>query len=1006
MKNKYYLLLSILILFFLFPNKSFSQDRKTKRLVRKIEKKLKKWDNYFLKWSNLGQISIDSVSVLTDKKEIQLFFNDVLSYVPVREKIVNEAKKSLKKRFGFWLRKYNVEIFSNGKNIKDFIPNLYRKNIEIDSNRFTGFCINSKPIISKKYLLKPEKGLLNRNLAVWHSHGKYYEAKLDRWEWQRARLHSTVEDIFPMTFVLDYLEPMLENAGANVFIPRERDINPNEVIVDNDRSFGNSNITISNAYIDTVSSGFKWKDTLFNSENPFEMGTYLSLIPKENNPVEVKYLPEIPQNGEYAVYISYGKSAADSVNYKINYAGGTAEFIINQTQGFGTWIYLGKFYFKKGLDKNTASIVLSSNEQFTIDAVKIGGGYGNVARRPSNEIVPKAWSLKGAKKDFQNDKKQKGINPEDYSWKTSGLPRYLEAARYYLQYCGIPDSIVYSLSKGKNDYNDDYKSRGEWVNYLIGKPNGPTDHNEIEGLGIPIDMALAFHTDAGVAPGDSIIGTLAIYNSEVPDTVFPLKQSKMVNRDLVDIVQTQIVDDIRSLSCSKWTRRGIWDKPYSEAWRANTPMMLLELMSHQNLADMHLGLDHRFKFNVSRAIYKGILKFLAYQNHFEYIVQPLSVDHFSMELLEDKKIRLSWFPVIDPLEKTANPIAYKVYMRKENEGFNQGVLVKNTFFDVELDDYDKIYSFKIAAINQGGESFPSEILSVGIKKKSKFALVVNAFDRISAPSIIDDKNMTGIAYWKDMGVPYKHEIGVTGEPYEFDRNIAWSDDDSPGWGASYSDWEGKEIAGNSFDFPYIHGKAIMKAGYSFLSTSDESFTSRSFNIQKYSFVDLIFGEEKTIETERKKDFAIFTNEMMSKIRDITEKGANIFISGAYIGTELIGNKKAESFANDILHYKWRTNHASKSGEVYSTDYIKKYFNGNWKFNTTINNHIYMVEIPDGIEPVGTNALTAFRYRDTGISAGVLFRDKYKIVALGFPFETILEQKERTYLMKQIIEFFK
>ncbi len=59
---------------------------------------------------------------------------------------------------------------------------------------------------------------------------------LDRWEWQRARLFGTVEDISVMGYVLPYLTRMLENAGANVFLPRERDMQTNEVIVDNDMS--------------------------------------------------------------------------------------------------------------------------------------------------------------------------------------------------------------------------------------------------------------------------------------------------------------------------------------------------------------------------------------------------------------------------------------------------------------------------------------------------------------------------------------------------------------------------------------------------------------------------------------------------------------------------------------------------------------------------------------------------------------------------------------------------
>ena len=50
---------------------------------------------------------------------------------------------------------------------------------------------------------------------------------------------------------------------------------------------------------------------------------------------------------------------------------------------------------------------------------------------------------------------------------TSGYPRYTEGARYWLQWAGVPDSI-YSRTKGKNDYSDDFQSRGFWVNYISG----------------------------------------------------------------------------------------------------------------------------------------------------------------------------------------------------------------------------------------------------------------------------------------------------------------------------------------------------------------------------------------------------------------------------------------------------------------------------------------------------------------------------------------------------------
>ena len=69
----------------------------------------------------------------------------------------------------------------------------------------------------------PEKGLLGRHFAIWASHGKYYNLQKNEWEWQRPRLFGTNEDLFTQTIVVPYLMPMLENAGASVFSPRERD---------------------------------------------------------------------------------------------------------------------------------------------------------------------------------------------------------------------------------------------------------------------------------------------------------------------------------------------------------------------------------------------------------------------------------------------------------------------------------------------------------------------------------------------------------------------------------------------------------------------------------------------------------------------------------------------------------------------------------------------------------------------------------------------------------------
>lgn len=78
-------------------------------------------------------------------------------------------------------------------------------------------------------------------------------------------------------------------------------------------------------------------------------------------------------------------------------------------------------------------------------------------------------------------------------WKTSGLPRYLEGARYAAQWSGFPYP-VYSPSESKNDYTDDINARSRIINYLSG--NSVYNPKE-KGLGVPFEMTLGVHSDAG-----------------------------------------------------------------------------------------------------------------------------------------------------------------------------------------------------------------------------------------------------------------------------------------------------------------------------------------------------------------------------------------------------------------------------------------------------------------------------------------------------------------------------
>ena len=183
----------------------------------------------------------------------------------------------------------------------------------------------------------------------------------------------------------------------------------------------------------------------------------------------------------------------------------------------------------------------------------------------------------------------------------------------------------------------------------------------------------------------------------------------MTSRVLMDDVQTQIVNDVRELFEPEWRRRELWDRSYSESRTTGVPGILLELLSHQNFADMKYGLDPAFRFTVSRSVYKGILKYLSSRYSCHYTVQPLPVNSFSAVIRDGKKVVLRWRATEDRLEPTAMPEGFILYTRVDDSGFDEGrridaVKGEDGFWTFEANIWKgHLHSFKIVAFNDGGK---------------------------------------------------------------------------------------------------------------------------------------------------------------------------------------------------------------------------------------------------------------------------------------------------------------
>ena len=828
------------------------------------------------------------------------------------------------------------------------------------------------------------RGLSGRHIALWQSHGRYYEAKTERWEWQRAATFRTVEDLYTQSYVLPFLIPMLENAGACVMTPRERDVQSWEVICDNDPSFHGERtgkMRRAGHYKESGSwseagQGFADTKPVYSIyENPFEAGTARmceTVTGEESHPkASATWRPEIPERGEYAVYVSYrsfANSTTDAV-YTVHHLGGESEFHVNQRMAGSTWVYLGTFTFDKGdegfvrlTNQSTAAGLVSA------DAVKFGGGIGKIER--GGEV--------------------------------SGYPAFAEGALYSMQWYGIDTHL---FDDWEDDYTRDFAGRGKWVTHLAG---GSRVNPEMSGRRVPFDLSFAFHSDAGVTQNDSIIGTLGIYTllADNKDEL-PNGESRMNGRLLTDFVQTQVVEDIRKEFEPKWSRRQTWDRSYSESRTTSVPAMLLELLSHQNFADMKYGLDPSFRFSVSRSVYKGILKYLSARYGCSYAVQPLPVKAFAA-VLQDGKAVLSWEDAKDPDEPTAAPKGYILYTREDDGAFDNGVRLEDVTKDGKRLSVTvpirrgRMYSFRIVAFNDGGKSFPSETLAVGTPgEDARTVLIVNNFTRISAPAWFDTPNYGGFMDNIDSGVPFIREINFIGEMNQFDRTKAWTDDDNPGFGGSYTNRGGRVIAGNTFDYPALHGRILLNAGYAFCSVSTDYFPS--MDASPYAAVDLICGKQVTTRIGRgavPDRYTVFPAPMQDALRKYAGGGGSILVAGAYIGTDawdqvypgtypIKNAEQTRAFIQEVLGYKWVTNFGDVTGSIVPKPGAPVQLSDPMKYNRLFDEHYYRVENPDGIEPAGEKAQTFLRYAGTDIPAATVFDDgTHRVVACGFPLEAL------------------
>ena len=520
----------------------------------------------------------------------------------------------------------------------------------------------------------------------------------------------------------------------------------------------------------------------------------------------------------------------------------------------------------------------------------------------------------------------------------SGMPQWTEGARAWLVSQGA-DSTLWDLYEG-DEYKEDMKCRAMWVNSLENAP----------------DLCLAFHTD-GLDSGDdsTIVGTLVIYTAHDDEGNTTLRNGRdreRVNRNLADWIQTQVTEDIRHIA-PEWTRRQLKEANYCETRVPVVPSIILELLSHKNLADMKYGLDPKFRFAASRAVYKGILRYL---NGPEATVQPMPV----AELAIRADGMLQWKVPTDSIEPSARPTYYMVYSQADNDEWD---VQQVTDTHVRMDIQPGVrYTYYVVAGNEGGLSFPSPMVSAYLSERQEAptVLVVDGFNEVYGPEWFTDSTFAGI-------VPGTYacedafSCAYIGQQWNYTRTDPWTNDDNCGWGACYRDHAGQLTVGNTHNYAALHGQVLRKIGISYVSCTagmvmiDSSFT----------MVDYICGRNRVP----------MNTECLQQIADFLDRGGRLLLSTDHFSAI------DPVWAKRYLHTSYYAAQATHSGRINGTRHRL------YHLLLEPNEEQLFTCHPEALKPLD-DAVKMATYEDMRVPAAVGYN--HRTLVFGFPLEAVMD----------------
>ncbi len=430
---------------------------------------------------------------------------------------------------------------------------------------------------------------------------------------------------------------------------------------------------------------------------------------------------------------------------------------------------------------------------------------------------------------------------------------------------------------------------------------------------------------------------------------------------LQQAVHDELIHDIRAGWEVDWIDRGkkqrnlgelrmLWDEDPT----ARMPGVLLEIAFHDHPEDAAALKDPRFNQLAARAVYQGVVRYFEARDGIDLIELPEPPTHLRAENLGGGAVRVSWLPPeTDAIGlRGAAATGYRLAVSRDGFAWQAPLEVATTAHTLTgLAPGEALY-LRVTATNAGGESFPTEVL--GVRVGAPNLLIVNGFDKLN--------------------------------------NFGLVEEDDPVEGKNLRMWLAQM---NRRDYVVHHGEAVP-ARYAWDSASNEAVADGLVDLDAYTMVDWILGEESLDEA------GTLSEVERAALRAFVENDGALFISGAELAWDLEAMARDTDFLREVLH----TVYVADDAETYT---VTPETGGAFEGLETIAFDAageYDADFPDVLGTIG-GARVALRYAYVAGAGGAAAIQSAagcrRTMVWGFPFETV-RAASRPEVMARVMDF--